>query len=114
MGRSGSTSRKYALRLHITGDVDLGGWNGYRPYDPQAAYRRRYGIMAAFPGTSSHGRQYQGREVFALDVANWQVLAPGSRSLDWSWFVALMTIVGPTVDFMKPREQWHLGDLNPV
>ncbi|KAA0961198.1 hypothetical protein FQ142_10165 [Microbacterium sp. ANT_H45B] len=26
---------KYGVRLYITGDIDgLGGWNGYRPYDP--------------------------------------------------------------------------------
>lgn len=106
---------KYGVRLYITGDIDgLGGWNGYRPFDPQVRYRAHYGIMAAVPGTSSHGGKYQGREVFAADVANWQALAPGNPSLAWSRFVALMTIVGLTVDFVKPREQWHVGDFNPA
>ncbi|KAA0961197.1 hypothetical protein FQ142_10160 [Microbacterium sp. ANT_H45B] len=70
--------------------------------------------MAAVPGTSSHGGKYQGREVFALDVANWQALARGNPSLAWSRFVALMTIVGLTIDFLKPREQWYVGDFNPA
>lgn len=106
---------KYGVRLYITGDIDgLGGWNGYRPFEAQVRYRRHYGIMAAVEGTSSHGGLYQGREVFAADVANWQDLAPGNRTLAWSRFVALMKIVGLTVDFVKPREQWHIGDFNPA
>lgn len=106
---------KYGVRLYITGDIDgLGGWNGYRPYDPQVAYRRHYGIMAAVPGTSSHGGVYRGQEVFAVDVANWRDLAPGNESLAWARFVSLMRIVGLTVDFVSPRELWHVGDFNPA
>lgn len=104
---------KYGVRLYVTGDVDgLGGWNVYRPFDPQVAYRRHYGIMAAVPGTSSHGGRYKGQEVFAVDVANWRDLAPGNDSLAWGRFVALARTVGLTVDFVSPRELWHIGDFN--
>lgn len=104
---------KYGVRLYVTGDIDgLGGWNVYRPFDPQVAYRRHYGIMAAVPGTSSHGGKYKGQEVFAVDVANWRDLAPGNDSLAWARFVALARAVGLTVDFVTPRELWHIGDFN--
>ena len=104
---------KYGVRLYITGDIDgLGGWNGYRPYDAQVAYKRNYGNKAAAAGLSSHGGRFQGREVFAADVANWASLAPGNSALAWARFVAIMRMVGLTVDFVQPREQWHVGDFN--
>lgn len=104
---------KYGVRLYITGDIDgLGGWNGYRPYDPQVAYRAHYGIMAALPGTSSHGGIYQNREVFALDIANVGALAPGNQSLANARLTALAKMVGLTVNFVRPTEWWHVGDFN--
>lgn len=104
---------QYGVRLYITGDIDgLGGWNGYRPYDAQVKYRIRYGQGAAEPGKSSHGGNYRGRESFALDVANWSSLAPGNEALAWSRFVGLMTGVGLTVNFVTPKELWHVGDFN--
>ncbi len=97
---------KYKVRLWITGDVDgLGGWNGYRPWDAQGAYKRYYGRFAAAQGHSSHGGRYQGREVFAVDVANW-------ADLGWGRFKAIMRLVGLTVDFVFPQELWHVGDFS--
>lgn len=103
---------KYGVRLWITGDNDgLGGWNGYRPYEAQVAYKRYYGNKAAAPGFSSHGGQYSGQEVFALDVANWNDLAPND-SLAWARFVAIMKSVGLRTNFVSPVERWHVGDFN--
>lgn len=91
---------KYGVWLIITV-----GWNAYRPYDVQVDYKRWYGIMAAEPGKSSHGGTYGGRIVFAVDVNNW-------AALGWDRFVALCRLAGFTVDFVSPREQWHIGDFN--
>ncbi len=106
---------KYGIRLYITGNIDgLGGWNGYRPLSAQILYRKHYGIGAAVAGFSSHGGWFRGQEVFALDCANWQDLALGNQTLAWSRFSALMRLVGLTVDFVTPRELWHVGDFNPA
>ncbi|OIU88673.1 hypothetical protein [Microbacterium sp. AR7-10] len=103
---------KYGVRLYITGDVDgLGGWNGYRPYPAQVRYKNHYGRFAAAPGWSSHGGRYGGREVFAIDVANWQQLGRDDVQA-WGRFVAIMRLVGLTTDFVSPRELWHVGDFN--
>lgn len=103
---------KYGVRLYITGDVDgLGGWNGYRPYPAQVRYKNHYGRFAAAPGWSSHGGRYGGREVFAIDVANWQQLGRDDAQA-WGRFVAIMRLVGLTADFVSPRELWHVGDFN--
>lgn len=99
---------KYGVWLVITP-----GWNGYRPLDIQVQYRAELGIYAAVPGTSSHGLTYQGRDCAAIDVNNWQALAPGNQSLAWARFVALCRLVGFTVDFVTPQELWHIGDFDP-
>lgn len=99
---------KYGVRIEVTP-----GWNGYRPLDVQRRYRAELGIMAAVPGYSSHGLTYQGRDCAAVDVNNWRALAPWSESLAWSRFVALCRLVGFTVDFVSPRELWHIGDFDP-
>lgn len=104
--------KKYGVRLWITGDIDgLGGWNGYRPYDAQVRYKNHYGRYAAAAGWSSHGGVYGGREVFALDVANWQQLG-GTEAQAWGRFVAIMRLVGLTTNFVSPKELWHVGDFN--
>lgn len=90
------------------------GWNAYRPLNIQIQYRAELGIWAAVPGYSSHGLTYGGRECAAIDVYNWASLAPGNESLAWARFVALCRLVGFTVDFVTPRELWHIGDFNDV
>ncbi|MBN9210708.1 MAG: hypothetical protein BGO45_10565 [Microbacterium sp. 71-36] len=99
---------KYRVWLVITP-----GWNGYRPLDIQVQYREELGIWAAVPGTSSHGLTFNGRDCAAIDVYNWRDLAPGNESLAWARFVALCRLVGFTVDFVTPRELWHIGDFDP-
>jgi hypothetical protein len=105
---------KYGVTLRITGQYSSAWntWNGYRPLSAQILYKKEYGNLAATPRLSSHGGTYRGQEVFAIDVDNWRDLAPGNESLAWARFVALMRLAGLTVDFVTPREQWHVGDFN--
>lgn len=91
---------KYGVWLYITA-----GWNAYRPYAVQEDYKRRYGNMAAQPGKSSHGGTYAGQVVFAIDVGNW-------GTLGWARFAAVCRLAGFTVNFVSPREEWHIGDFN--
>lgn len=106
---------KYGVRLFVTGDIDgLGGWNVYRPLLAQRRYKAFYGIRAAAEGKSSHGGRYGGQEVFAVDVANVDALAPGNQSLAYARLAALAKAVGLTVNFVTPTEWWHVGDFNPA
>lgn len=100
---------KYGVILRVTP-----GWNIYRPLRMQFIYRQRLGIMAAVPRTSSHGGTFNGRECMAIDVQNWADLAPGNVDLAWARFVALCRLAGFTVDFVTPRELWHIGDFNDI
>ena len=98
--------RRFGVVFRITGDGDgLGGWNAYRPYDAQVAYKRKYGQWAASAGTSSHGGTWGGREVFAIDVDNW-------AAVPWAQFVALASEAGFRTNFVTPTERWHIGDFN--
>ncbi|MDQ1111182.1 hypothetical protein QE418_000630 [Microbacterium testaceum] len=99
---------KYSVWL-----VPTSGWNGYRPLSVQYEYREELGIWAAVPGYSSHGLTFNGRDCAAIDVNNWASLAPRDEALAWARFVALCRIVGFTVDFVTPREKWHIGDFDP-
>lgn len=95
------------VTLRITGDVDgLGGWNGYRPFDRQVAYRKHYGIMASVAGLSSHGGKYQGRDFFAFDIAN-------ITDVPWATVARIAAKWGLWVNFVTPKELWHFGDPNP-
>lgn len=91
---------KYGIWLVITP-----GWNAYRPLNIQIVYKVKYGVMAAEAGKSSHGGTYGGQIVFAIDVQNW-------GALSWARFAALCRLAGFTVDFVKPKELWHIGDFN--
>ncbi|MBT2484848.1 MULTISPECIES: hypothetical protein [unclassified Microbacterium] len=99
--------KKYGVRLRITGQNSTGKytWNGYRPLSAQKLYRNAFGQLAAVPGWSSHGGWYHNQEVFAIDVDNW-------AEMGWARFAALMRLAGLRVDFVSPREQWHVGDFN--
>lgn len=99
---------KYGVTLRITP-----GWNLFRPLDVQVLYRKRLGIMAAVPGFSSHGGVFKGQDCMAIDVQNWGDLAPGRPDTAWARFTALCRIAGFRVDFVKPRETWHVGDFDP-
>lgn len=98
---------RYGITLRITSQYSTAwnAWNGYRPLAAQRMYRDAYGVMAAVPGTSSHGGTWGGREVFAIDVDNWM-------DLSWSQFSGLAHEAGFTTDFVTPSEKWHIGDFN--
>lgn len=89
------------VRLKITD-----GWNAYRPLDAQwTAYRNNPPGMAAYPGTSSHGGIYNGRDAMAIDVANWGLLGKDK-------FYAYARKHGFTAGAIS-NEPWHIIDYNP-
>lgn len=100
---------KYGVVLRISS-----GANGYRWLDKQKeAFRNEPAGNAAYPGTSSHGGIWGGRECMAIDVANWQDLAPGNRDLAWARFVALCRLAGFTTGLFS-WEPWHIVDFNDI
>ncbi len=82
------------------------GWNIYRPIDAQwTAWRISIPGMAAYPGTSSHGGDYQGRDSLAIDVGNWGLIGQ-------SKFFAYARKHGFTPGIFS-NEPWHIVDFNP-
>lgn len=47
------------------------GNNAYRDYQSQVEAKKEHGSNAAFPGTSSHGGVFKGKDALAIDVDNW-------------------------------------------
>lgn len=90
---------KYGVWLLITS-----GWDAYRPYDVQVAYKQEFGRWAAAPGFSSHGGDFEGRVAFAIDVSNWGLLG-------WARFSALCRLAGFAVGVIDD-EEWHIIDFN--
>lgn len=112
-GLVADAKKQYGVTLRVTP-----GWNVYRPLAIQQSYRDYFASIgrptqAAWPGTSSHGGVYNGRDSMAIDVQNWKDLAPGNERLAWQRFAALCKKWGFTVDFVSPQELWHIGDFNP-
>lgn len=103
---------KYGVRLRITQ-----GPNAYRWYEAQVeakeeACARGRCQDAAAPGFSSHGGLFEGRQVMAADVANWQELGSTPSGKDaWGRFEALCRLAGFTVLFFD-WEPWHITDFN--
>lgn len=61
--------------------------------------------QAAYPGTSSHGGEYQGRDAIAVDFNNWAIL-PKEK-----WFsYARKHGFTPNIFSWEP---WHVVDFNP-
>lgn len=90
------------------------GWTTYRPYWAQVIARNVWGIGAAWPGTSSHGGFWEGRETLAIDFSNWSYVYNGDRAA----FYADCWAVGLTPGMIEPRrgypdEPWHVIDMNP-
>lgn len=82
------------------------GMNGYRDYAAQQwAYNNLPAGQAAYPGTSSHGGVYNGRDSMAIDVANW-------GQVGQSYFYDLARRAGfePGVFDWEP---WHIVDWSP-
>lgn len=90
-------------RLQITP-----GWNAYRPLDAQwTAYRNSPPGYAAYPRTSSHGGEYQGRDAMAMDYGNWAYVW-GTQDA----FYAACREVG-LVPGVFSWEPWHVIDYAP-
>lgn len=115
-----ATYRKHlalvALAKRNTGrDLEIGvGWCAYRPIAAQRMLKKRFGIMAATPGTSSHGGFWEGAEVMAIDYSNWSHVYNGDRA---KWFRDVRA-VGFAPDQISPRrgypdEPWHVIDRDP-
>lgn len=86
------------------------GENGYRSYAGQVEARRYWTDRgkpgnAAYPGTSSHGGVFRGRDAMAIDVGNWAVIGQAK-------FYALARKHGFEPGFFD-WEPWHLIDWNP-
>lgn len=81
------------------------GWNAYRPLEPQKLAKKKYGPLAAWPGTSSHGGEYNGVPSMAIDCANW-------REIGQAKFFAYAKKHG-LVPGTFEREPWHLIDYQP-
>lgn len=88
------------------------GWNAYRPIDAQwTAYRNSPPGMAAWPGTSSHGGNFEGRDSIAIDVGNWGILGEAK-------FFHYARKHGFVAGYFngqagRPREPWHIIDFDP-
>lgn len=90
------------------------GWGAYRPHHIQVLARQIHGIWAAWPGTSSHGGFWEGREVMAIDYSNWGWVYGWNRTA-WNTDVRA---AGLTPDMITPArgypdEPWHVVDMNP-
>lgn len=109
-----ATREKYGVTLRITK-----GPNAYRWYEAQVEAKQEATADgrpqdAAAPGFSSHGGLFEGREVMAIDVANWQDLGstPGGKDA-WGRFAALCRLAGFTTLYFD-WEPWHIVDQNDV
>ena len=90
------------------------GWGAYRPFEIQVLAREKYGIGAAWPGTSSHGGYWEDQNTMAMDYSNW------GEAYNWDFdaFTADCASVGLTAGLIMPNrgyptEQWHVVDLAP-
>ena len=92
------------------------GWSTVRPMHAQHIARRIFGNGAAWPGTSSHGGFWEGRETLACDYGNWSWVYAnaGGRAA----FYRDCRAVGLSPGLISrergyPDEPWHVIDLNP-
>ena len=107
---------KQGVHLYITvtptSVVNGVGGNAYRDIPFQQRMRAVYGRGAAYPGTSSHGGTFEGRDSMALDISGW-----GHKGVDW--FYALARKWGFTPGLISTSrgyavtEEWHLVMWNP-
>jgi hypothetical protein len=88
------------VRLRITS-----GPNAYRDYDAQVEAKKRHGSNAAWPGTSSHGGVFNGRDSMAIDVGNWGEIGKTK-------FYAYARKHGFEPNYFD-WEPWHIIDWSP-
>lgn len=91
------------------------GWGAYRPYASQVYARSLYGNGAAWPGTSSHGGFWEGKQTLAIDY-NWGPAYGWNRA---AWFRDVRAVgltpglIHPSRGNNYPDEPWHVVDLDP-
>lgn len=88
------------------------GPNAYRDYNQQVAMRKKHGLGAATPGTSSHGGFWEGRDTMAIDVNNWAALGQAkfySYARKHGFSPGLIS----TSRGYARNEPWHIVCLNP-
>lgn len=92
--------------------VVSGAADGYRTIGMQWSYWNTLPYpQAAYPGTSSHGGTYDGRESGAVDIGNW-----GDVGQDVFFDLARRAGFQPGYfdgTAGKPLEQWHIIDWSP-
>lgn len=88
------------VRLRITS-----GPNAYRDYAAQVEAKKKHGSNAAWPGTSSHGGVFKGRDSMAIDVGNWGVIGKTK-------FYAYARKHGFEPNYFD-WEPWHIIDWSP-
>lgn len=82
------------------------GANAYRDLETQKrTYANELAGNAAYPGTSSHGGTYDGRDAMAIDVGNW-----GQLGKDAWYQLARDAGFEPNVFDWEP---WHIIDWTP-
>ena len=98
------------------GDISVtDGWGAYRPYASQVYARQLYGNGAAWPGTSSHGGFWEGKQTLAIDY-NWGPAYGWNRD---AWFRDVRAVgltpglIHPSRGNNYPDEPWHVVDLDP-
>lgn len=92
------------------------GWGAYRPYESQVYARSLYGNGAAWPGTSSHGMFWEGRQCAAYDYGNWSWVYNGDRAAFYRDVRAVGMepgLIHPSRGNNYPDEPWHVVDLDP-
>jgi hypothetical protein len=116
----GTAAKHYALveRAHRRTRKWLSpspGWSCYRPYAWQVKYRAEWGNGAAWPGTSSHGGLWEGRQTLAIDYGNWDEVyrGVGGNSAFYEDVRAVGLSPGLIAPPNYPYEPWHVVDLDP-
>lgn len=92
------------------------GWGAYRPRHIQELARKIYGNGAAWPGTSSHGGFWEGKQTLAIDYGNWGWVYDWNREAFYADARAAGLAPGlihPSRGNDYPDEPWHVVDLEP-
>lgn len=92
--------RNEGVTLYVTS-----GPNAYRDYAAQVEAKREHGKNAAYPGTSSHGGVFEGRDSMAIDCANWMQIGKNK-------FYAYARKHGFEPGYFS-WEPWHIIDWDP-
>ena len=96
------------------------GWGAYRPREAQVTVRAYFAsigqaLVAAYPGTSSHGGLWEGKQTAAMDYS-WGDVYGWDRD---AWYEDVRAaglepgLIHPSRNSTYPDEPWHVIDLDP-